>query len=88
MAAFVEFEHTQIALRQDYFRLVLDQLSSLFGIGSAFVDLYAIYNKTHKTLNLKVWGEFLENFCVRTGKLPTFSLKNENNQSVMGLSVG
>ncbi|CAK5072253.1 unnamed protein product [Meloidogyne enterolobii] len=54
MSAFVEFEHTQIALRQDYFRLVLDQLSSLFGIGSAFVDLYAIYNKTHKTLNLKV----------------------------------
>jgi hypothetical protein len=54
LAAFVEFQHAQLALRQDFHRIVLDQLSALLAIGSAMCDIYAVYNKLHSSLNLKV----------------------------------
>ncbi|KAL3070727.1 hypothetical protein niasHT_036397 [Heterodera trifolii] len=54
LAAFLEFENAQLALRQEYYRIVLDQLSAVLAIGSAIADLYAGYNKVHGTLNLKV----------------------------------
>jgi hypothetical protein len=54
LAFFVEFQHTQLALRQDYFRIILDQMSAWLAIASAITDIYAVYNKLHSSLNLKV----------------------------------
>lgn len=64
LATFVEYQHVQLALRQDYYRIVLDQMSSLFSIGSAIADLYAVYNKLHISLNLKaLFYLIFDQFC-------------------------
>uniref|UniRef100_A0A183BJQ9 Uncharacterized protein n=1 Tax=Globodera pallida TaxID=36090 RepID=A0A183BJQ9_GLOPA len=53
LAAFLEYENAQLALRQEYYRIILDQFSVVLALGSAVADFYACYNKLHCSLNLK-----------------------------------
>uniref|UniRef100_A0A915DSC2 Uncharacterized protein n=1 Tax=Ditylenchus dipsaci TaxID=166011 RepID=A0A915DSC2_9BILA len=54
LAIFLEYEHELLGGRDDYIKIGLDHIAGLLVVSSAVMDLYAVFNKLHSSLNFKV----------------------------------
>ncbi|TKR72416.1 hypothetical protein L596_019863 [Steinernema carpocapsae] len=54
LAAFLEYNHELEGGMENYIKIALDHIAAMFVVCSAVVDLYAIFGKEQRILNLKV----------------------------------